>query len=306
MRIGSVVTSTNENPLYYQFVPNFVKAWKAILPEARIRISYIGHALPAEIIEYSEYIDIVKPLEGVDSAFYAQCIRLLAPRSAPTPEGVLITDMDMIPLCKSYYLDPIAPISNEFFISYRDVLLPDEIAMCYNVALASTWEAIFGRESYKQIIGRWFRNVTYDGRHGGAGWNTDQRILLEHFNAWSGPKLTLNDGLTNFRRLDRDDSFIFYNHHRLAMRIKAGLYSDYHCQRPYHLYKLINDYIVLVLVANSTTGKANALILLSLLCLDIKLSRNSLLRLLQILYHKTLQGELINTLLHRYARLGKK
>ncbi len=306
MRIGSVVTSTNANPLYYQFIPSFVKTWKALLPEAKICIFYIGHALPVEIIEYSKYIDLVKPIEGVNSAFYAQCIRLLAPRVAPTSEGVLITDMDMIPLRKSYFLDSIAPIPNDYFISYRDVLLPNEIAMCYNVAIASTWEAVFGRESYEQIIGRWFGKVTYDERHGGAGWNTDQRILLEHFNAWTGPKLTLNDSITDFRRLDRNDSLIFYNHRRLATRIKAGLYSDYHCKRPYHLYKSINDYIVLTLVANSMQGKATVSILLSLLWLDMRLSCSQPLNLLRLLKNKILKGDIVNILHYGFTRLTKK
>jgi len=245
MKIGTVLTATDLNPLYSDFIPSFITAWKKLLPEADVIIVLIADTIPDELIQYKDHIRLFTPIPGIHTAFQAQCIRILYPREITRNEGVLISDMDILPLNRSYYVDPIQAISSDHFITYRDVCLPwKEIAICYNVALPSVWKDIIGYESIESALIQMHMNTGYTGIHGGTGWSTDQKILLQKFNAWNGNKVTLTDDITKYNRLDRIHPHKFNNLTFLKQEIQSGIYSDYHCLRPYSCYKAQNDFVV--------------------------------------------------------------
>lgn len=243
MHIGTIVTATNTNPLYIEFIPMFVKAWKKVLPEVDICILLIADSIPVEYNDYKDYIKLIKPIPGIHTAFHAQCIRLLYPREVErTSEAVIISDMDMIPLNNSYYSKSIESIDDNAFVVYRDVLLPREIPMCYVAGLPKTWTSIFGSEDTETLLKQWYQYSNYSGIHAGSGWNTDQLILTKMFKLWDGNKVVLNDIITNFKRLCRSSGD--FNLATLKDKIKSGMYCDYHCLRPYSKYRTINDFIV--------------------------------------------------------------
>jgi len=244
MKIGTIVTATDLNPLYSDFIPNFIKAWNAVLPEADVHIVLIADSIPESLLPWSSNLILFKPIEGLHTAFQAQCIRLLYPREVLRDEGVLITDMDMLPANRRYYVNSIEPAPDSAFIVYRDVCFPEEIAMCYNVAHPSTWASMFGTESTEAILRKWYEGTHYDGNHGGIGWGTDQIIFKQTFDRWSGNKIVLNDQITNFTRLDRVHSWNFTNKVQLQNTLLIGYFCDYHCLRPYSEHKDINDFIV--------------------------------------------------------------
>lgn len=244
MKVGTILVATDTNPLYCDFIPNFVKAWKTLVPEADICIVMVADAIPDAFRAYSPYIQLFPPIPGMHTAFQAQCIRLLYPRQITRDEGVLITDMDMLPMRRAYYVDTVANCPEDAFVVYRDVCLPNEISMCYNIAHPATWRAVFGDEPTAEILSRWYAPTNYDGQHGGVGWNTDQVILVRKFNEWNGPKVVLNDSITSYSRLDRIHPWVFQNRVQLKEHIQAGSFSDYHCIRPYAQNKEINDYVV--------------------------------------------------------------
>lgn len=248
MKVGTILVATDTNPLYCDFIPNFVAAWKSLVPEADICIIMVADAIPEAFRSYSDYIKLFPPIPGMHTAFQAQCIRLLYPRQITRDEGVLITDMDMIPMRRAYYVDTVASCPDDAFVVYRDVCLPGEISMCYNVAHPSTWTGVFGDELSADILARWYAPTNYDGRHGGVGWGTDQVILVNKFNEWNGTKVILNDVITSYNRLDRIHPWVFQNRAELKRHIQAGSYSDYHCMRPYSQNKEINDFVVKCLV----------------------------------------------------------
>lgn len=244
MKIGTILTACDLNPLYSDFIPNFVKAWNVLFPDADVIVVLIADELPESLKVYEKNIRLFKPIPNMLTAFQSQCIRLIYPRLIERNEGVIITDMDMLPTNRSYYRDPIKDISDDTFVTYRDVCLPTEIAMCYNIAVPGVWKGVFGDSTNEDILKSWYAGVYYDGKHGGWGWGTDQQILLKKFNEWNGPKVTLNDQITGYNRLDRIHPWVFENRDILRSNIQKGLYSDYHCLRPYSDYKDINDFIV--------------------------------------------------------------
>lgn len=244
MKVGTIVTATDTNPLYMDFIPIFVKAWKSLIPEADVRIVLVADGIPEQFQEFSRNIVLFPPIPGIHTAFQAQCIRLLYPRDVERDEGVLITDMDMLPMNRSFYVNSISTVSSDAFVVYRDVCLPSEISMCYNIAHPAVWKSMFGEKSTTETLVEWHSPVVYDGQHGGVGWNTDQLILVKCFNAWNGMKVVLNDKLTEFRRLDRVLPYQFQDKESLRGLIKSGFYADYHCLRPYRDNKEMNDFIV--------------------------------------------------------------
>lgn len=240
MKLGTIITATNLNPLYSDFIPMFVDAWKRLFPECDIVVLLIADSIPDHLEAYKHSIRLIEPNPNLHSAFHAQCIRLLYPQCIERDEGVLITDMDMIPLNRSYYEDSIRHVLPDTFVSYRNNSYPDELYMCYNVAHPSVWKQMFEGETLEQ----WYSLDFYDGNSGGSGWNIDQRVLTKKFDQHSGNRVILSDRITRYYRLCRSDNQAFQDVHKLCSDVRNGVYSDYHCLRPYSDYKEINDKIV--------------------------------------------------------------
>ena len=57
----------------------------------------------------------------------------------------MITDIDMLPLCRNYYVKNIQSFDNTKFIYFFENKLfnKSQIAMCYNVAVPDVWKDIF-------------------------------------------------------------------------------------------------------------------------------------------------------------------
>lgn len=105
---------------------------------------------------------------------------------------------------------------------------------------------MFGSTPTPELIREWHRPTGYDGVHGGVGWSTDQHLLVNAFNQWSGRKIVLNDPITKFARLDRVMPMDIWDRERDRIRslIVQGYFADYHCLRPYNQFRGWNDWVV--------------------------------------------------------------
>ena len=205
-----------------------------------------------ELEPYKEYIKLFAPIEGIKTSFIAQNIRLLYPCLLKnTKGGVLITDIDIIPMNSQYYIKSIESIHNNKFVSYRQLECAgkNEIIICYNIAHQNIWQEIFNIKTLldiNKILMALCNNKKYIGHQirCPAFWITDQLYLYEKAKEWNNKTnnlVILNDSLTKFHRLDRHR---LPQKHLLINNIKNGYYSDYHMYRPYEQYKQINDFIV--------------------------------------------------------------
>lgn len=243
MRLGTIVTATDLNPMYTSFIPPWVQAWKTLVPEADLCIVMIADAIPEEFLPYQEHIRLFKPLPGIHTAFQAQCIRLLVPREITRKEGVLITDMDILPMSRTYYVNSIRGVPDDHFVRYRpNCEGGTQVPMCYNVALPETWTSIFGDAPTAEILQKWW-NPAYDGAPGGPGWYTDQQYFTRALMEWHGPQTCL--GAQKFERIDRWwTAWLSSNRAALADHIRKEIYVDYHAFRPYEQYKEFTDFCV--------------------------------------------------------------
>lgn len=247
MKIDCVLTAVNENVTYLDFVPFFIKCWNTLYPDIDVKIILIANSLPTSLLPYRHNVILFVPEENISTAFISQYIRILYPAILSNyKNGILITDIDMVPANRHYFTKNLENIENDKFISMRNVLINEkQLAICYNVATSNTWSDIFGINNIQDIYIRLrerFNQIDYEDGHGNIGWSVDQLDLYDYVINWNNKtnKLkVLNDNDTKFNRLDRNtfklnDSIIFE-------QIQNGVYSDYHCYRPYKKYKDINE-----------------------------------------------------------------
>lgn len=243
MKLGLVLVSCDLKPQYLEFWPLVHRAWEHLV-KVRCIMILVAESLP-ENLEYTEDVILFPPVPGIHTALQAQCLRMLYPGLITNlgNEGILISDMDMIPMSPEYFIESIGPYDSDLFITYRGGE-DKRIYICYNVASSQTWSEIWGVYDEQQLRGRlqhWNKQIFYEGRHGGEGWSTDELQLYSAVQTWrSGAGAqrfaALHDRQLGFYRLDRqagdgpaDISNEIFGH--------IGRYTDYHMNFPYSQYQ---------------------------------------------------------------------
>lgn len=202
MKISKAIVSSNRNPKYRDFWPLVSQAWRNLGIEP-VLIYTDNDDFECEG-SYGEVIRIF--VDGVDTVFASQTVRLLAP--ALFPDEVSITsDIDCMPLSKSYFQRHINQIHDDKFVVYRSsgATPGNQMAMGYNAAKGKTWAEIFDVHTLDEC-----RNKLEEWSPGGGGrvWNSDQILLKRYVDKFREKEpervVQLNDYLTGFYRLDRN------------------------------------------------------------------------------------------------------
>jgi hypothetical protein len=228
MRLSAVVTAVNDNPVYWRFIPLFIKQWKTLFPDVNVHIIFVGD-LPEVLNPWSSHITVYKPPSGLNTAYVAQIIRLAWPALIKTNELVMITDMDMIPMSRRYYEAAARWIMPHEIASFRPPVNEKEYAMCYIAGHPTSWSKVFGINTVDDIAPFLLQhyNNNYDGRHGGSAWTTDQEVLYRALKATDVPLKVLRDAEIGYMRLEFWD--FNYNKDILKSLIQmSNIYSDCH------------------------------------------------------------------------------
>lgn len=243
MKLGSIVSAVNLNPHYMSFVPQFIRAWTTLFPQLDILVIVVADEMPEEFLPYAKYLRLFPMPSEVSSVLAAQCIRLLWPRTLDTKDAVLITDIDMIPMNREYYVNNIKNVSNDTVVVYRHGL-PEELYMCYVAAAPAVWRGMFGDDPAEEILTRWHSEANV--------WNKDQIELTKAFNTWTGPKTIYTDRETGFRRLCRSyaelplstiERQLIEDRKRVEFLTRMGFFADYH-MLPNSDYQKFNDFVL--------------------------------------------------------------
>lgn len=250
MKIDLVLTSGNINHHYLQLFPLILKVWK-IRFNLECYLILISKEIPNYLLKYKKNIILFNPLENINDIFVAQVVRLLYP-ALFKDKTVLITDLDIIPVKKNYFIEPIKYLHDSTFVSYTNRYYKQQMyAICYNVAKGDTFAKMFNIKNMDDIIERlnsWY-NINYNGKKNCDGWYTDQKKLFEYFEKYNGQKLVLNDKDIGYKRLNnrgRDKEYILKKFTDILDNIED--YSDIHCIKPYsktknYLKKMVNKLI---------------------------------------------------------------
>jgi len=116
MKLDCVLTAVNDSRLYLDFVPSFIKTWNKLYPDVDVKIIFISKNIPDDLLVYKENIILFEPIDNILTSFTAQFIRLLYLYILNYTDGVLITDIDILPMNRTYYTEHIKPYDNNKFI----------------------------------------------------------------------------------------------------------------------------------------------------------------------------------------------
>jgi hypothetical protein len=257
MRLTGVLLASDLNPDYLEFWPSTRRAWSQIVGiEPILVLVATAASVPSELRNDPAVIPF-EPLEGVHTAFQAQCIRLLYPALVETEGAVIVSDMDLYPLKPSYFHDPVAHLDERFFVTYRDHRLErGEIDMMFNAATPRTWAEVFGIESVADVreqLAVWASQTSYDGRRGREGWYTDQQTLYRRLMSWPARAerhWMLDDDYCGYHQLNRDKLVLeegLQPQRREAIRRMR--YSVFHCLVPHRNYREVNEQVLALGIA---------------------------------------------------------
>jgi hypothetical protein len=251
-RLGRVLLACDLNRDYLDFWPSTSRAWREIVGiEPMLVLVASEEHVPTDLRDDPAVVAF-EPIEGVHTAFQAQCIRLLYPALIETTGAVMIADIDLYPLRRSYFFDPIRHLDERFFVVYRDERLERaEIDIMFNAALPTTWGEVFDVSTVDDVrseLAQWARGLDYDGRRGWPGWYTDQQMLYSRLMSWSERDERLwimDDQYCRYSRLNRDK--LVAEAGLEAWRIEGMRrleYSDFNCFVPYSEHREINDRVL--------------------------------------------------------------
>jgi len=251
MKIDRVILATDNNQEYYGFWPLVAKRWSSwgIKPEL-----FVIAQNNLNIDDTLGNITYIKPIKGFSSAQQAQIVRFFG-ATKYKDEVCLISDIDMMPLNKDYFVQNVADYDDNNIVFYSsDAYLPENPAypaypMCYMSAQGKTFEEIIksNLSNFSLEFAEWMSH--------GHGWFTDERVFFKKLDSWKANNqdrvvllrrgFNMSNDPQTIRRIDRGNNSN-YNKHFLD----KNFYVDYHMPRPYKKYKNVID-----LVYNSTKLK---------------------------------------------------
>jgi hypothetical protein len=248
MKIDIVLTSCNNNSKYLDLYPYIYDVWKKKF-NLDCYLILISDKINNELLKYKSYIILFKPIENINTAFISQNIRILYP-SLFDNKNILITDMDILPISYSYFIDSVKKYDNHSFITYTDRYVKfNQYAICYNLANSTIWKEIFNINNIDDIniiLKKWYNN-NYTGIKNCPGWKNDQYKLFEYVQKWNNINnrlVILNDKILNFKRLDKKKkirNYITRNFSIVKENILKSNYTDIHISsKKSYTYKNIN------------------------------------------------------------------
>lgn len=208
MRLDCILVACNDNPKYLNFWPIVKKSWWDIAQLPCILV-YVGETLP-ETLANDPAVRHFKPIPGWPTATQAQCIRLLYPALLKCEGAVMLSDMDMVPMQRDWFVKGFESFDESQFVSLRGIDEKDkQIYICYVGARPKVWADLFriySEDHIKDQLAAWSQKYPADGRHGGQGWCTDQIELYQRIKGLqqtSPEKVGLIPWTPQISRLDR-------------------------------------------------------------------------------------------------------
>ncbi len=227
-----VILATNDHPHYIQFWPIVAPLWRAMG-----LVPTLAWIADKDCMIDTSLGDVIRvaPIPGVSGALQAQTIRLLLPALFPD-DVCLISDIDMLPISQTYFMDGAKECPDDTFLVYRDQAYGRHyrrFPMCYIAAKGKVFASVFEISNLEEInatIANWASR--------GYGWNTDEKMLYIYLKCWesAGGSVTYL-GHDVGPRIDRID----WPQALDALNITN--YIDCHCPRPYLDYAESIDYI---------------------------------------------------------------
>lgn len=249
MKINYAIHSSDSNNFYLDFWPLVSKVWKLKFNIEPILI-YIDKNQNLEIDETYGTVIRMKEIDGIPNYLQNLWVRYWYPVNFLN-EVSIISDIDMFPISKEYFIDSIKEIDDDKYVHLNPIINtlphPESLASCYHLAkgykfkevldLADTWESSIW-ELYNSGLGC---DHGIHGEHliGKDRWAADERFATRKINEYK----TQNDIVL----LNRRGGHGGYRIDRLDWVYSDENFNDYidsHSIRPYEVYKNEIDNLV--------------------------------------------------------------
>lgn len=244
MTIDYAIHSSDSNPMYLDFWAVTSKIWKLKFGITPILI-YIDENTDIEIDQTYGMVVKIKPIKGIPIYLQNLWVRYFYPTMMPEKVSI-ISDIDMLPISKKYFVEQIKDISEDSYIhlnpctdTYHN-LYPS----CYHIAKGKTFkDVIVKKNTWEESINEIYSlNLgTLNGDK--AQWFADERFATQRINEYPNkevfkflPRLMGQNGYRIDRSLWEYDAS------------KMNEYIDCHSVRPYAEHKNeINKLVNLIL-----------------------------------------------------------
>jgi hypothetical protein len=232
MKIDFVLHSSNSNPMYLDFWPLVSKVW-TLRFGIRPLLIYIDedHSIPIDTT-YGGVLKL-KPVPGVP--VYLQCLWVRYWMPTQFPDKVcMISDIDMFPISKSYFIETIASIPDDKYVHLYTC--PDYLPSCYHVAkgrlfqqvldLPSSWEESLRRLHAREAKPKTDYNGTIEFLKDKPQWGVDEEYATQRVREYPDRSIFIFVNRTH-KRIDRD------SWEWTEADVLADVYADSHSLRPY-------------------------------------------------------------------------
>jgi hypothetical protein len=234
MKIKYAIHSSNSNQTYLDFWPIISEIWQTKFNITPVLI-YIEDI--ENIIIPSDYGLVIrlKPIEGVSIISQTQIARIWATSLFPDDVSI-ISDIDMIPISKYYFIESIAEIEEIDYVHLHP--FPKNypnIPICYHVAMGKVFKDVLNIDTewelfLKKVIDYGIKKID---EKKSTSWFIDEIYSTDKIFNYNGKyKLNLkkrNSGILD-RRIDRSNWF--YSNYL----IYTEYYYDSHSIRPFNKF----------------------------------------------------------------------
>jgi hypothetical protein len=135
MELKYAVVSSNSNPEYLDFWPYVARAWKNLIGLEPVLL-YIDKDSPPSWVHEHGRVFYLESIKDWDIVQQAQSIRFWAARLIDSP--FIISDMDMLPISKEYYINGVSDLGVNAIASYSSDIIKyrwyrtnPQYPMCY-------------------------------------------------------------------------------------------------------------------------------------------------------------------------------
>lgn len=241
MKIDYAIVSCNNNIAYYQYWKYVKNAWLklGITPI----LAYVAddiHLYKFHEQNSSAIVMQYKPIHTIPIHFQAQWLRFHVTQEETLKDKVcIISDIDMIPLSRWYFVEQIQDFSNDKYIHLNPCIEEyGRLPVCYHVAKGSTFKEVLELDTDFETSCKKVYNTHFDNSFGNNvdKWGNDEEYttnkILKYNSINQGVFVPLDRfGGANSHRVDRNNWNIDYT---LASQKH---YYDAHCGRDLHLYE---------------------------------------------------------------------
>jgi hypothetical protein len=239
MKIDRVILSSDENPLYLDFWPSVSKVWSEVF-NIKPTLAVISDNKDILNSIDNTYGDVIRfdVVDNVPVYLQALWIRYWIPKQYPD-DVCIISDIDMIPLSKWYFIEQINNIDNNDYVHLNPCYVSyGTLPSCYHVAKGKLFNEILNLHNTWEESVIHLNNLNVGQNPGGE---------LNGKNQWFADEKHSSDLLFNWRSQNPDRvHFLEREEDRRVDRsnwsynidlLKNGYYYDSHSIRPYLHYK---------------------------------------------------------------------